>query len=298
LYFRTAKITVSSLNVVLGSVPTVHVIQGTGPVTSLTTYNDQLFFCRHLSASIMIYDSTNFRQIGSIIVAGSDNDFYGLAPSLADDLLYASNTNEQKVYTVKLPLDTSTTSIAPTAKWSMALKPNGLSVNGANNVLVTMRTKIEEYTSNGTLVRRVPNNYYNFQAVEQFDGMIAVSSYSTLNAVSLWYTNGTFQNNYGSITAGSGVGMLNFPFGLAVDKDGFILVCDSGNNRVVVLNPTLSEARELPTSAAGTLNSPRALWLDQSKGRLYVGEYNSPCRVLVFENLFDISGTFNSWKVV
>jgi hypothetical protein len=63
-----------------------------------------------------------------------------------------------------------------------------------------------------------------------------------------------------------------------------VLVADEHNDRILVLNPTLSEARPLPlpTGAGGQpLNNPFGLWLDESRGRLYVGEYGTPYRVLV-----------------
>ncbi len=89
---------------------------------------------------------------------------------------------------------------------------------------------------------------------------------------------------------------MNIPIGLAVDSQGFILVADSSNNRILVLNPTLTEARPLPLplNETGVIQWPRGLWLDESRGRLYVGETDGQYRVLVFDNVYNISAAFNS----
>jgi hypothetical protein len=57
----------------------------------------------------------------------------------------------------------------------------------------------------------------------------------------------------------------------------------------------LSEARHLPlpTDATGQpLKSPYGLWLDEARGRLYVGEGYSPYRVLIYDNVFNIATVF------
>lgn len=40
-----------------------------------------------------------------------------------------------------------------------------------------------------------------------------------------------------SIFLGSGDGQFKFPRGVAVDENGFIIVGDSGNNRIQIFNP-------------------------------------------------------------
>ena len=66
------------------------------------------------------------------------------------------------------------------------------------------------------------------------------------------------------------------PKGLAVDEHGNILVADvadARNNRLLVLDPTLTSAREMSVSFDGGLNGPLSLWYDKSRGRLYLGEW-------------------------
>ena len=52
------------------------------------------------------------------------------------------------------------------------------------------------------------------------------------NRVSVFRTSGEFVHSFGK--KGSGRGELMHPWGIAVDKDGFVFVCDPGNNRIQV----------------------------------------------------------------
>ena len=50
--------------------------------------------------------------------------------------------------------------------------------------------------------------------------------------ISVFRTSGEFVHSFGK--KGSGRGQLNNPRGIAVDHDGFVSVCDEGNNRIQV----------------------------------------------------------------
>jgi DNA-binding beta-propeller fold protein YncE len=102
--------------------------------------------------------------------------------------------------------------------------------------------------------------------------------------------NGSVQKCFGTVAEGSGPEQLNWPYGLAVDRNGNIAVADGRNNRIRVLNPTLSEARNfsVPINAA-VIYGPRGLWLDESRGRLYVSEDGGQGRLLVFDNVYNLN---------
>lgn len=51
--------------------------------------------------------------------------------------------------------------------------------------------------------------------------------------------NGTFLCSFGN--RGKTEGQVNFPYGIAVDKEGSVYVVDSGNNRVLKYVPTEEE---------------------------------------------------------
>ena len=54
-------------------------------------------------------------------------------------------------------------------------------------------------------------------------------SENTNNRVSVFHTSGEFVHSFGK--EGSDRGDLNNPYGIAINQDGFVFVCDEGNNR-------------------------------------------------------------------
>ena len=83
---------------------------------------------------------------------------------------------------------------------------------------------------------------------------------------------------------------FNVPRRLSVDKNNeFILVADTWNNRIVILNRSLNCcARELNVMLVdGGLHWPNCLHFDTSQNRLFVGEGKlfGQHRVLIFDNV-------------
>jgi len=79
---------------------------------------------------------------------------------------------------------------------------------------------------------------------------------------------------------GSGVGQLDGPRNLAVDRHGNVMVADWGNNRVVLLSPSLIHLGYIFIPGQ-KLSEPWALHLDEPNHRLYIAEYTSSARVFV-----------------
>ena len=52
------------------------------------------------------------------------------------------------------------------------------------------------------------------------------------SCVSVFRTSGEFVHSFGK--KGSGRGELKCPYGIAVDQDGFVFVCDPGNHHIQV----------------------------------------------------------------
>ena len=52
------------------------------------------------------------------------------------------------------------------------------------------------------------------------------------SCVSVFHTCGEFVHSFGRF--GSGRGELKIPYGIAIDQDGFVFVCDCYNNRTQV----------------------------------------------------------------
>lgn len=72
-------------------------------------------------------------------------------------------------------------------------------------------------------------------------------------------------------TRGSSDGQLNNPYGLAVNKRGYMDIADQSNNKVHVLDPNTLTAKQI--TLEGGLNTPCCVHLDQKRARLYIGEW-------------------------
>jgi len=102
-----------------------------------------------------------------------------------------------------------------------------------------------------------------------------------VNGIAMVSTNGTMLKTFGS-TAGSGLTQLNDPRAIAIDPNGNILAADYSNNRILVLDPTLTIARQLLLPVI-TPQQPNFITLDREHGRMYVGEDGGQKRLLAFD---------------
>jgi len=66
---------------------------------------------------------------------------------------------------------------------------------------------------------------------------------------------------------------------MAIDSQGFVFVADCGNNRIELLDSTLTHFGYVYT-AGHQLSQPHALHFDQGNGRLYIGEFSGRVVVL------------------
>jgi len=99
---------------------------------------------------------------------------------------------------------------------------------------------------------------------------------------------GAVVRSYGR-QAGSQLTQMTHPAGLAVDREGRVLVADDWNNRLLVLDQSLSSAHEMSVCLDGGLEHPHSLWYDQSRRRLYIGEMIG--RVIVIDSLKDFTAS-------
>jgi len=85
---------------------------------------------------------------------------------------------------------------------------------------------------------------------------------------------------------------MDNPAGLAVDEDENILVADQDNNRLLVLDRSLTSAREMSVSVDGGLEGPITLWYDKPRNRLCIfciGEDEQ--RVIIIDHLKDFNAS-------
>jgi DNA-binding beta-propeller fold protein YncE len=100
--------------------------------------------------------------------------------------------------------------------------------------------------------------------------------------IAVFKTDGTFLRNMGK--CGSGLGEFRYPWGLDEDKDGNLIVCEQGNNRVQKINKITGEGLAIWGSAGrdpGQLAYPWAAIVDKHDRIITVDSGNN--RLQVFE---------------
>lgn len=85
---------------------------------------------------------------------------------------------------------------------------------------------------------------------------------------------------YGTENPGSEPGQLSDPSELQTLANGSILLIESGNGQLVMLNRDLQYIRTIPTPVDGGLQCPISFCLHQAAGRLWLSNEN---QLLVYD---------------
>lgn len=246
----------------------------------MTSVHDQLFVLRKpCKQLVQVYDTETFTLQRLILINQLYDDYKSpcrLASCAISGCLYVCHCNRNSVYRVELSPSNDVSA------WKVGAGPVGLSVTSSCNVLVTCRfadNKIQEYTPHGSLLRKIClQSNEPLHAVQLSSGQFVVSDVRSDRSIIL-------VDSAGLIVFSSPAKLFNHPGQLAVLKNNGILVADRDNNRIVLLNPTLNKSRVIPLPAV--MNGPWTVLFDESRGRLYVGEWKGG-RVLVFDNVINI----------
>ena len=165
-----------------------------------------------------------------------------------------------------------------TTCWSISEEPLSISVSQDEcNVIVCSIGKVVEYTTKGSLVRDISNEFISathiFQSMQnQFvyisRTMFQLNERSCINIVN----DGHIIKSYGG-TEGPAEGELNTPSRLAVDKDGYIFVANQSLNRILILSPSLTFVNELLSRNDKNISHVDRLCLDEVHGLLIVTQH-------------------------
>jgi len=265
----------------------IHVIPGGNLVGGVTSLADDVFVVRDNSQQkIEVYDAKTFTLQRHITVPGLGVYSFGLAACPHNNCLYASDWGKQSVHRAAL------SGRNEVMRWSVAACPAGLSVNSEHNLLVVSQweRKLQIFTTDGTLLQNIQLQVdieYPWHAVQLPTGQFLVSHYGSLHRVCLVGVDGAVVCSYGG-QKGSQLTQMDEPAGLAVDREGRVLVADRFNSRLLVIDQSLSSAHEMSVCDDGGLKCPRSLWYDQSRRRLCIGEWDGR-RVIVIDNLKDLT---------
>jgi len=272
------------------SSPTVaHVIPKGNQVHGITSLGDKVFVLRYNSQQkIKVYDANTFTLQRHITVPELGKLSFGLAACPANKCLYASDWHYASVHRVDLSGSNAV------MKWSVALNPAGLSVNSEHNLLVVSNGehKLQIFTTHGTLLQNIQlqaDVERPYHAVQLFTGQFLVSHSFSLHRVCLVGVDGAVVRSFGG-QPGSQLTQTKEARGLAVDREGRVLIADEWNNRLLVIDQSLSSAHEISVCIDGGLKRPFSLWYDQSRRRLYIGETTGG-RAIVIDNLEDFTAS-------
>ena len=261
------------------------------PVNCVTSLADDVFVVRRDSRQkIEAYDSINFRLQRHITVSGLGDRCFGLAACPYSNCLYASSYYENSVHRVNLSRGNAVMG------WSVASHPYGLSVNSEHSLIVVSgpELKLQIFTTHGNLLQDIrlqpdiEDLCYAVQAVQlPTTSQFLISHWGSLHRVWRVGVDGAVLRSYGA-HEGSELRQMKCPSGLAVDSKGRVLVADSFNDRLFVINPSLTSAHELPVNVDGGLDHPFSLWYDQTRRRLCISEMGGES-VIVISNVKDFA---------
>jgi len=254
-------------------------------VCAITSLDDEVFIvCDQTSA---VYDAVTFVSKRNISLPALSNKPYGIAAFARNKCLYVSDFSTYKIYMVyRVELSGSNT----LTTWSVGMtsgRPRSLSVNKAYNLVVACdgRNKLQEYTTQGSLVRETwlqAGVTDLCHAIQLSTGDYMVSQSTSPGVVSVVGEIGQVVHSYG-LPQTSAVGQMKYPSSLAATKNDDILVADSGNNRIILFKRSTGCVQKLPLTVDGGIQHPHDLCLDESRGRLYVGEFLGQYRLLIFD---------------
>jgi len=258
------------------------VIPGNTGVKAVTSLDDQVYIMWANKKKVEIYDVASMTFVRALAAPGISADASGIAACARNKCVYLSNWSNRSIHRVDLATDA-------TKKWPVAVRPRGLSVNRDHNLLVACSDdkKLQEYTTDGRLVREIclaAGVGSPWHAIQFYTGEYVVSHCESPGVVSVVGVDGGLLRSYGP-SSSSDLGPMKYPSSLAVTKHGDILVADEGNNRILAMNSSLTRAQLFHIPADIKLTKPRALYLDETGDRLYVGEWGGECRIVVLNDL-------------
>jgi len=274
---------------VMPSTPTLTEAISVGQhIFGITVLGSNIFIIRNSSTDVSVYDSTNFKLQNTIPVQASNPR--GIVSCPRYNCLYVSSVGNNNYLIHRVELTTGNAIM----KWKTDKNPFGLSINSICNVLVVCSgtNKLQEFSTFGILIREIVfqgDMSSPVHAIQMSNGQYIVTHGSPYSNVSIIGVNGKVVHNYGN-SQQFGAGPLSNAQGIAICKNGCVMVADTNNNRILAMNPTLSCAHEMPFgfSVQPGLQFPLALCYEESQGRLYVGESSGGLRLLVFDNVKNV----------
>ena len=244
---------------------------------------DEVFVLRVDTSKIEVYNSEKLTLRRRIEVIGLNNP-WDIAACVRYSCLYIGDNKlafanrRYSVFRVEMRGNTT--------RWCIQERPQGISTSADGWTLIVLsicpddRGMLSEYTTHGTLVRkwRLQDDIVEPMCVKQLVNdrflvcSVQISGLGPLHRVSIvGGISGEVIQSFDGVTE-SNVGALNLPSHLDIDRRGNVVVTDCRNGRVLLLDASLANVRELvkPSDVGRASWRPDGLWLEETRGRLYV----------------------------
>ena len=240
-----------------------------GSVQGITSSNNELYVVTSESPDIEVYDIETQAHRRKIRVEGLVDGWDIVAHA---NVLYISEFEDEQIHRIQLSDGTS-------SNWPVNGEWLKMSINKKGNIVVSCRdiNRIIEYTPTGSCVREIQvdaidETIYCLQHAIQLDDdrFVICHSTPTHHRVCIIDSNGRMIKSYGG-GPGSGIGQMNGPHYLAIDRNGFMLIADHNNNRIIQLNASLEFIRYFIPASAGSKKQMR-MHLHEKTRRLYIAE--------------------------
>jgi len=181
-------------------------------------------------------------------------------------------------------------------KWSTGYDWGwNMSVTDESHVILTVneRNKLNEYSPEGQLIREITLSRdagfrHPWHAIKLTNGNFVVSHGDIRHGgdryrVCVVDGDGNLKKSFGG-KPGSTIGELNLPVYLSVDENGFVMVVDQANRRVLLLDSDLKFRKEILSGEKHGLRVPWNVLIDESNNRLLVADNEvNNMRIKIFE---------------
>ena len=240
-----------------------------GFTRGFATWKDELYVIVHKTPDINVYDTETLGHRRTFTVEGLVDAYDIVAHA---NVLYVSECNAKLIHRIQLSNQTS-------SHWTVNSKNLTMSMNMKGNVVVSCWDlhKIIEYTPIGSCVREIQvdaiaKTIGGLRHTIQLDGdrFLICHTSKTHHRVCIIDNNGRMMSSYGK-ERGTGIGQMYFPYYSAIDRNGFILVADLNNNRIIQLDKSLEFIGEFISGSVG-LKNPKRMHLHEKTRRLFIGE--------------------------
>lgn len=234
-------------------------------IFGLTILSSELFVVHQFSQEVKVYDSTKFTLIRKWKLEELINSV-DMASCSRNRCLYIMDCKGMGRSNEILRVDPNGNLIQ---KWRTSRNYGRLSITAESNVVLTVskKHKIYVYSDSGELIKEIELSGLGisdpWHAVKLTSGHFVVSygyEADDVHGVCVVDAVGKVLKSFGG-KRGSGDGQLSQPINLAVDGDGFVIVADLNNSRVILLDSDLQFRRVILSKEKHGLHNPERICL-------------------------------------